>query len=180
MPRGIEESRNHGVNRVAHSTDQRIRAVPHFLPKLPYLASAARCSGHAARWSSAERWLTDAGVRGAVGARTAPARAARPKPDGDGRVSLRWLDGRCGIRRRVLRLAVPGGNWHWAYLYQQYGALPQVQQALAGMSSVAAGLLFATAVNNCHGVVAAVATLAVRHAGFCRVSASCAGRSCGS
>ena len=33
-------------------------------------------------------------------------------------------------------------------LYQQYGALPQVQQALAGMSSVAAGLLFATAVNN--------------------------------
>jgi chromate transporter len=33
-------------------------------------------------------------------------------------------------------------------LYQQYGALPQIQQALAGMSSVAAGLLFATAVNN--------------------------------
>jgi chromate transporter len=29
-------------------------------------------------------------------------------------------------------------------LYQFYGALPQVQQALAGMSSVAAGLLFAT------------------------------------
>jgi chromate transporter len=33
-------------------------------------------------------------------------------------------------------------------IYQQYGALPQVQQALAGMSSVAAGLLLATAVNN--------------------------------
>jgi chromate transporter len=33
-------------------------------------------------------------------------------------------------------------------LYQHYGALPQVQQALAGMSSVAAGLLLATAVNN--------------------------------
>jgi chromate transporter len=31
-------------------------------------------------------------------------------------------------------------------LYQQYGALPQVQQALAGMSSVAAGLLLATVV----------------------------------
>src|SRR4030095_259133 len=29
-------------------------------------------------------------------------------------------------------------------LYQHYGALPQVQQALAGMSSVAAGLLLAT------------------------------------
>jgi chromate transporter len=29
-------------------------------------------------------------------------------------------------------------------LYQRYGALPQVQQALAGMSSVAAGLLLAT------------------------------------
>ncbi|MET0500592.1 MAG: chromate transporter [Candidatus Binatia bacterium] len=29
-------------------------------------------------------------------------------------------------------------------LYQQYGALPQVQQALAGMSKVAAGLLLAT------------------------------------
>jgi chromate transporter len=31
-------------------------------------------------------------------------------------------------------------------LYRHYGALPQVQQALAGMSSVAAGLLFATVV----------------------------------
>jgi len=31
-------------------------------------------------------------------------------------------------------------------LYQHYGALVQVQQALAGMSSVAAGLLFATVV----------------------------------
>lgn len=31
-------------------------------------------------------------------------------------------------------------------LYQHYGTLPQVQQALAGMSSVAAGLLFATVV----------------------------------
>jgi chromate transporter len=31
-------------------------------------------------------------------------------------------------------------------LYQHYGALTQVQQALAGMSSVAAGLLFATVV----------------------------------
>lgn len=31
-------------------------------------------------------------------------------------------------------------------LYQHYGALAQVQQALAGMSSVAAGLLFATVV----------------------------------
>ena len=31
-------------------------------------------------------------------------------------------------------------------LYQHYGALPQVQQALTGMSSVAAGLLFATVV----------------------------------
>jgi chromate transporter len=33
-------------------------------------------------------------------------------------------------------------------LHQQYGALPQVQQALGGMSSVAAGLLLATAVKN--------------------------------
>jgi chromate transporter len=33
-------------------------------------------------------------------------------------------------------------------LYQQYGALPQVQRALAGMSSVAAALLLATAVQN--------------------------------
>jgi chromate transporter len=33
-------------------------------------------------------------------------------------------------------------------LYQQYGALPQVQQALGGMSSVAAGLLLATAMSN--------------------------------
>jgi chromate transporter len=33
-------------------------------------------------------------------------------------------------------------------LYQQYGALSQVQQALGGMSSVAAGLLLATAVHN--------------------------------
>jgi len=33
-------------------------------------------------------------------------------------------------------------------LHQQYGALPQVQQALAGMSSVAAGLLLATGVKN--------------------------------
>jgi chromate transporter len=33
-------------------------------------------------------------------------------------------------------------------LYQHYGALPQVQQALAGMSSVAAGLLLATAASN--------------------------------
>ena len=31
-------------------------------------------------------------------------------------------------------------------LYQHYGALPQVQQALAGMSTVAAGLLLATVV----------------------------------
>jgi chromate transporter len=31
-------------------------------------------------------------------------------------------------------------------LYQQYGALPQVQQALTGMSSVAAGLLLATVI----------------------------------
>jgi chromate transporter len=31
-------------------------------------------------------------------------------------------------------------------LYQHYGALPQVQQALTGMSSVAAGLLLATVV----------------------------------
>jgi chromate transporter len=31
-------------------------------------------------------------------------------------------------------------------LYQHYGALPHVRQALAGMSSVAAGLLFATVV----------------------------------
>jgi chromate transporter len=31
-------------------------------------------------------------------------------------------------------------------LYQRYGALPQVQQALTGMSSVAAGLLFATVI----------------------------------
>jgi len=31
-------------------------------------------------------------------------------------------------------------------LYQHYGALPQVQQALTGMSSVAAGLLFATVI----------------------------------
>lgn len=31
-------------------------------------------------------------------------------------------------------------------LYQQYGALPQVKQALAGMSAVAAGLLLATVV----------------------------------
>jgi len=31
-------------------------------------------------------------------------------------------------------------------LYQQYGALPQVQQALAGMSIVAAGLLLATVI----------------------------------
>jgi chromate transporter len=31
-------------------------------------------------------------------------------------------------------------------LYQQYGALPHVQQALAGMSSVAAGLLLATVI----------------------------------
>jgi chromate transporter len=33
-------------------------------------------------------------------------------------------------------------------LYQHYCAVPQVQQALAGMSSVAAGLLLATAVKN--------------------------------
>ena len=31
-------------------------------------------------------------------------------------------------------------------LYQQYGAFPQVQQALAGMSAVAAGLLLATVI----------------------------------
>ncbi len=31
-------------------------------------------------------------------------------------------------------------------LYQQYGTLPQVQQALAGMSKVAAGLLLATVI----------------------------------
>jgi chromate transporter len=31
-------------------------------------------------------------------------------------------------------------------LYQHYGALPQVQQALTGMASVAAGLLFATVI----------------------------------
>jgi len=31
-------------------------------------------------------------------------------------------------------------------LYEQYGALPQVQQALAGMSKVAAGLLLATVI----------------------------------
>jgi chromate transporter len=31
-------------------------------------------------------------------------------------------------------------------LYQHYGALPQVQQALSGMSSVAAGLLLATVI----------------------------------
>jgi chromate transporter len=31
-------------------------------------------------------------------------------------------------------------------LYQRYGALPQVQQALAGMASVAAGLLLATVI----------------------------------
>jgi chromate transporter len=31
-------------------------------------------------------------------------------------------------------------------LYQQYGALPQVQRALAGMSIVAAGLLLATVI----------------------------------
>ena len=31
-------------------------------------------------------------------------------------------------------------------LYQNYGAMPQVQQALTGMSSVAAGLLFATVI----------------------------------
>jgi chromate transporter len=31
-------------------------------------------------------------------------------------------------------------------LYQRYGALPHVQQALTGMSSVAAGLLFATVI----------------------------------
>jgi chromate transporter len=33
-------------------------------------------------------------------------------------------------------------------LHEQYGALPQVQQALAGMSSVAAGLLLANGVQN--------------------------------
>ena len=37
-------------------------------------------------------------------------------------------------------------------LYQQYGTLPQVQQALAGMSSVAAALLLATAVQNSMGL----------------------------
>ena len=31
-------------------------------------------------------------------------------------------------------------------LYQQYGAMPEVQRALAGMSSVAAGLLFGTVI----------------------------------
>jgi chromate transporter len=31
-------------------------------------------------------------------------------------------------------------------LYQHYGAMPQVQQALTGMSSVAAGLLLATVI----------------------------------
>jgi chromate transporter len=31
-------------------------------------------------------------------------------------------------------------------LYQRYGAVPQVQQALAGMSKVAAGLLLATVI----------------------------------
>jgi chromate transporter len=31
-------------------------------------------------------------------------------------------------------------------LYQHYGAVPQVQQALAGMSKVAAGLLLATVI----------------------------------
>jgi chromate transporter len=33
-------------------------------------------------------------------------------------------------------------------VYEQYGAVPQVQQALAGMSSVAAGLLLAAVVKN--------------------------------
>jgi chromate transporter len=33
-------------------------------------------------------------------------------------------------------------------LYQQYGSVPHVQQALAGMSSVAAGLLLATGIKN--------------------------------
>jgi chromate transporter len=33
-------------------------------------------------------------------------------------------------------------------LYQQYGSMAQVQQALAGMSSVAAGLLFVNGVKN--------------------------------
>lgn len=37
-------------------------------------------------------------------------------------------------------------------LYQEYGALPQVQQALAGMSKVAAGLLLATVVKLAMGL----------------------------
>ena len=37
-------------------------------------------------------------------------------------------------------------------LYQEYGALPQVQQALAGMSKVAAGLLLATVIKLAMGL----------------------------
>jgi chromate transporter len=52
--------------------------------------------------------------------------------------------------------AAAAGFLGWAFLvviglgvlYQQYGTLPHLQQALAGMSSVAAGLLLAVAVNN--------------------------------
>ena len=41
------------------------------------------------------------------------------------------------------------GYRHGHFLYQHYGALPpQVQRALAGMSIVAAGLLFATFVRS--------------------------------
>ena len=105
--------------------------------------------------------------------RTAPARAECAQSDGDVWVSFRRLDGRRGGRGRVLGwpcLVVVG----MGVLYQHYGALPQVQQALTGMSSVAAAAArYRDQVGD--GVAAALAALDLRRTGLCR-RASCAGR----
>ena len=53
-------------------------------------------------------------------------------------------------------------------LYQHYGALPQVQRALAGMSIVAAALIFSTLYQDDRGVAAPLAPLLVCRARLCR------------
>ena len=52
-------------------------------------------------------------------------------------------------------------------LYQHYGALPQVQRALIGMSIVAAGYC-SPPLSKCKGVAAVFAAVAVCYAGVCR------------
>src|SRR5438309_10477949 len=99
------ESRNHEANRIPKTARQPVRAVPHLFPDYPVWFWRCDVLG-ATRAGRARALAHGAGVCGVAHARTAPARAALTQPDGDGRVSLRWLEGGRGACRRVVVLVV--------------------------------------------------------------------------